>query len=228
MTAQERPRHRRAKTNPGASSRGRARSTAEAEHPVAQDGGWVSTKSIEVLLEAGSWRLAKRRQGAAVQEHQQGAADADMLSCQQQAILDAAAAAEKAKEEGAEVSETNPERRRSWTETLKEVVSDIIKVTVETGSSATSEFNNQMEQHQVIKKLEEIGLKKPDISPETEKCHSGSCNVCKTCQKKKAETQEALASLERVAKAAGKPPSTERQVTLVRLVSTKQQQGDAV
>eukprot|EP00946_MAST-07B_sp_MAST-7B-sp1_P001175 g1175.t1 len=100
---------------------------AEAEHPVAQDGGWVSTaKSIGSsvgggLLATGKAIAAIGAAGAAGTSKALTERRLRKLSRQQQAILDAAAAAEKAKEEGAEVSETNPERRRSWTETLKEV-----------------------------------------------------------------------------------------------------------
>ena len=89
---------------------------------------------------------------------------------------------------------------------LKEVAGDIANVTVATASSATAEFNNQVEEHQIVKKLEEIGLKKPDITPETEQCHSRKCGICKSCQQKKAETALALASLERVAAANGREP----------------------
>jgi hypothetical protein len=175
-------------------------------------GGWLSTvKKVGGVV--GTGLMATGR--AAVKVGAAGAAGTSKalterklrkLSREQQAILDAAAAAEKAKEEGVEVPEEEPRRRGSWMETLKEVASDVASVTVAAASSATAEFNIQVEEHEIVKKLEEIGLKKPDLTPETEKCHSGKCGICKSCQRKKAETAAALASLERVAAANGREP----------------------
>ena len=204
----------------------------------ADEGGWLSTvKKVGGVV--GSGLMATGR--AAVKVGAAGAAGTSKalterklrkLSREQQAILDAAAAAERAKEEGIEVPKEEPQRRGSWMETLKEVASDVASVTVAAASSATAEFNNQVEEHEIVKKLEEIGLKKPDITPETEKCHSKKCGICKSCQLKIAQTAAALASLERVAAANGREPLNLECVRCVPVAEKvgvdKMQEGDAL
>ena len=102
------------------------------------------------------------------------------LSRDQQAILDAAAEAEKAKEEGQEVGELKP-RRPSFIESVKEGLVDFATITVSASSAATKEFNNQVAEHKIVEKLEEMGLKKRDVSSDTVKCRTGECGICKTC-----------------------------------------------